>query len=126
MSEKKNEAIGALEQLKDKLAAIVDEMKGKAAPVAQEAREKAEEIRDKAAPVVDKIQDAAQGAVEKIQDGAERIGDFLDGEDPVPQVKNDMMDDLEEKVKVQRDEVIARAQEMQRILEKLMGGRKKK
>lgn len=111
-------AAPALDGLKQKAA----EAKEKAAPALESAKEKvmdaAEKVQEKAAPVVDKLRDGVSDAVDAVRDGLRRAGGSG------PEVDNPLFDELDAQVRAQKSEAQARAEEMQRMLERMMGGGK--
>lgn len=106
-----------VEDAKEKLNPIVEGTKEKAAPVVEDVKEKALEIKEKTAPVIEK----AKGAV---KEGAEKIGDFFEPKAPGLNIKNELFDELEGQVRDAKDAAKAKAEEMQRRLEEMMGGKK--
>ena len=51
-----------------------------------------------------------------------RVGDLLGGASPAPKVDNPLFDELEQQARARKSEAQARAEEMQRMIERMMGG----
>jgi len=121
MNDLKNEARDFLARAKEKLNPVVEDAKEKLNPIVEGAKEKAapviDDLKEKTAPVIEK----AKGAV---KEGAEKIGDFFEPKAPGLNIKNELFDELEGQVRDARDAAKAKAEEMQRRLEKMMGGKK--
>ena len=118
----REKAAPAVENLKEKAA----EAREKAAPAMENVKEKvldaAEKVQEKAAPVVEKVRDGVSDAVDAVRDGVSRVGDLLGGASPAPKVDNPLFDELEQQARARKSEAQARAVEMQRMLERMMGG----
>ena len=101
------------------------ELKEKAKEAMENAKEKAEDIaetvKEKTAPVVDKVKDAATDAVDAVKDGVSWIAS---GEKPPLNVKNELFDELGEKVAEQKVSVAEKAAEMQRKIEEMLNKEK--
>lgn len=117
MSEMKNETRDFLDHAKEKISPIVDDVKEKAAPIV-------DDLREKAAPVIEKAKGAAESAIEAVKEGAEKIGDLFEEKKPGLNVKNELFDELEAQAIGVKDAAKAKADELQRRLEELMGGKK--
>ena len=78
----------------------------------------AEKVQEKAAPVVEKVRDGVSDAVDAVRDGLRRAGGSG------PEVDNPLFDELDAQVRAQKSEAQARAEEMQRMLERMRGGGK--
>ena len=128
MSDLKNEARDLLNRAKEKINPLVEDVKEKAAPIVDDIKEKTvpvvDEIKEKAAPVITKAKDIAEDAVEAVKEGAEKIGSLFEDKAPGVQVKNELFDELENQAMGVKDAAKAKAEEMQRRLEEMMGGKK--
>lgn len=139
MNEIKNDAREFLDRAKEKISPIVEDVKEKAAPVVEDIKEKTapvledikektapvvEDIKEKAAPVITKAKDAAESAIEAVKEGAEKIGSLFEEKGPGMNVKNELFDELEVQARSVKDAAQSKAEEMQRRLEELMGGKK--
>lgn len=129
MSDLLDGARETLERAQEKAAPVLDnlkekaaEAKEKAAPAMENVKEKvldaAEKVQEKAAPVVEKVRDGVSDAVDAVRNGLRRAGGSR------PEVDNPLFDELEAQARAQKSEAQARAEEMQRMLERMMGGRK--
>jgi len=141
MNEAKNEALEPIEQeqpveesaaekanpildgVKARLDPIVEDVREKIDPIVEDVKAKAEELKEKAAPVLEKVKATAEDAIGAVKDGADRIGDFFNADLPGLNVKNELFDELEEQVSAQKDAAKAKAEEMQALLEKMMGNK---
>lgn len=103
-----------LEGVKAKLEPIVEDVRAKIDPVV-------EDVKSKAAPVIDKVKTAAEDAIDAVKEGAEKVSDFLSADLPGINVKNELFDELEAQTTAQKDAAKAKAEEMQALLEKMMG-----
>ena len=101
------------------------ELKEKAKEAMENAKDKAEDlaetVKEKTAPVIDKVKDAATDAVDAVKDGVTRIAA---GDRPALNVKNELFDELGEKVAEQKEAAAEKAAEMQRKIEEMLGGGK--
>ena len=101
------------------------ELKDKAREAMESAKDKAEDIaetvKEKTAPVIDKVKDAATDAVDAVKEGVNRIAT---GDKPALTVKNELFDELGEKVVEQKAAMTEKAEEMQQKLEEMLGIRK--
>lgn len=80
-----------------------------------------EDVRERVAPVIEKVKDATQDAVEKVSSGISRI---VTGEKPTLNVENDLFDELAEEAARQKDASDAQADEMQRMVEEILGSKR--
>ena len=110
-----------LEGVKAKLEPIVENVREKIDPVVEDVKAKAEELKEKAAPVIEKVKATAEDAVDAVKDGADKISDFFSADVPGLNVKNELFDELGEQVAAKKDAAKAKAEEMQALLEKMMG-----
>ena len=98
------------------------ELKEKAKEAMESAKDKAEDIaetvKEKTAPVIDKVKDAASDAVDAVKEGVNRLAT---GETPTLNVKNELFDELGEKVAEQKEAVAEKAAEMQKKIEEMLG-----
>ena len=98
-------------ELKEKAKSAVETAKEKAGDIA-------ENVKEKAAPVIDRVKDAAEDAADVIKDGVSRL---TTGEKPTLNVKNELFDELGEKVAEQREAAAEKAAELQRKIEEMLG-----
>lgn len=128
MSELFSGAREALERAKEKAAPAVKSARDKAAAVAEDVKERAgamaEDVKEKAAPVVEKVKGGVDSAVDAVKGGAEKIGELFKPDAPAPEIKNPLFDELEQEVRGQRDAAQTKAEEMQRRLREMMGGKR--
>lgn len=106
MSDLKKEAQEALERAKGKIAPIV------------------EDVKEKSAPVIADIREKTDGAIDAVKEGAEKLGSLFAPKGSAPNVKNELFDELEAQAVSAKEATRAKAEEMQRRLEEMMGGKK--
>lgn len=113
-----------VEDVKEKAAPVAEDIREMAAPVMEDVKGMAADLKADAAPIVGKVKHTAANAVETVKDGAEKIGSLFEEKTPGLNVDNELFDALGQKVAAQKDAAKAKAEEMHRRLQEMMGNSK--
>ena len=131
----------AAETAKDRIDTTLEDLKEKAAPVMNRVKDAVEDgvqdaidaVKDASRDAFDDVKgvskealgavkDAAQDVFETMKGGMGKLGSLFGGSKPAaPQEKNEFFSGLEEEAQALKEGAKAKAQEMQQMLEKMMG-----
>lgn len=101
---------------------MLNEARAAVAKAAEKAKPAVENLREKVEPVAEKLRDGAQEAVGKVKQTVREISNKLGDDANGPDVKNDFFTALEDEAAEMKRSAAQTADEMQKMLEKLMHG----
>lgn len=101
---------------------MLNEARAAVAKAAEKAKPAVENLREKVEPVAEKLRDGAQEAVGKVKQTVREIGNKFGDDANGPDVKNDFFTALEDEAVEMKRSAAQTADEMQKMLEKLMHG----